>query len=130
MRAGPRTNGIRPNPFHADEMSARNARNYGSGGRSGLCAHLRTLGSRRGSSLQLVQRTAGAFPKLRWLQLPSASLVTAFVGLPHAGHALLVRGNITLGCGVPPPVLDFSPAVAAADARCLPELEPTPFFGR
>jgi hypothetical protein len=103
-------------------MSAPNARNYGSGGRSGLCAHLRTLGSRRGSSLQVVQTYRGRFSE--------ASSGTAFVGLPHAGHALLVRGNITLGCGVPPPVLDFSPVVAAADARCLPELEPTPFFGR
>lgn len=78
-REARRTNGIRPSPFHTHEKSARNAKTYGSGGRSGLCAHLRALGSRRGSSLQLVQTYRG--------RLSDASSCTAFIGLPHAGHA-------------------------------------------
>src|SRR3954466_3166764 len=45
---------------------------YGSGRRSGPCAHLRVLGSRRGSSLQLMQTTATVLPKLRQAQLSSA----------------------------------------------------------
>jgi hypothetical protein len=51
---------------------------YFAGGRSGLSAHLRAVGSCSGSSRQPVQ-TYRSFPS-------AISSGTAFIGLPHTGH--------------------------------------------
>lgn len=55
------------------------AATYCSGGRSGPSAYLRAIGSRSGSSSQLVHRSpSGILPE------------KAFIGLPHAGHAFWI----------------------------------------
>jgi hypothetical protein len=63
----------------AQERRSRGEISYFAGGRSGLSAHLRAVGSCSGSSPQLVQ-TYRSF-------LLAISSGTAFIGLPHAGHA-------------------------------------------
>ncbi|MET4449171.1 hypothetical protein ABIB75_007483 [Bradyrhizobium sp. GM2.2] len=67
----------------AIEASYQNAApgeiSYFAGGRSGLSAHFRAVGSRSRSSPQPVQ-TYRSFP-------PAISSGTAVIGRPHAGHA-------------------------------------------
>jgi len=62
-----------------ETKTARSSNPYGSGGRSGPSAHLRASGSCSGSSLQLVHTYRG--------RRSEASSDTAFIGLPHPGHA-------------------------------------------
>jgi len=78
-----------------DIKTAHSSNAYGSGGRSGPSAHLRAAGSRSGSSLQLVHTYRGGRSE--------ASSETAFIGLPHAGHAFWIGWSMTI-C--------FSPAMA------------------
>jgi hypothetical protein len=68
---------------------------YFTGGRSGLSAHLRAVGSCSGSSAQLVQT-------YRSFRSPISSR-TAFIGLPQAGHAFRTGSDTGIW---------FSPAMA------------------
>ena len=78
---------------------------YFTGGRSGLSAHLRAVGSCSGSSAQLVQT-------YRSFRSPISSR-TAFIGLPQAGHAFRTGSDTGIW---------FSPAMAVY-VRCHRDLK-------
>lgn len=67
-----RTNGIRPSQFQAHDKSAPNAKNYGSGGRSGPSTHPRARGRAAGRPCNWPRRTAAALSNLGPAQPPPA----------------------------------------------------------